>query len=256
MLGRNWQRVSFAVLSKAVTSSVAPRYDAQQRMFERRTHITKCPKCDNVKVTLGSRGPDIIYTCLSCSHEWAERRLATIIRHDSGRRDQAAHQAVAAICAARELEPLMATTRQWARRLTGADGVTFILRAGDTCYYAGEDAISPLWQGRRFPLRECVSGWVMLNRQSVMIPDIYADKRVPHDLYRPTFVKSMLVVPVRKADPIAAIGAYWSAVYAPTESHVQLVELLAEAAAVRLASEQLWARVKDEIAATLPKAEL
>jgi hypothetical protein len=61
---------------------------------------------------------------------------------------------------------------------------------------------------------------------------------------------------VRKADPIAAIGAYWSTLHAPTESHVQLVELLAEAAAVRLSSEQLWARVKDEIASTLPKAEL
>ena len=225
-------------------------------MSERRTHLTKCPQCDSVKVELRSSGADLVYTCLGCSREWAERRLATIIRHDSTRRDQAAHQAVAAICAARELDPLMAATRHWARRLTGADGVTFTLRSGDTCYYASEDAITPLWQGRRFPIHECVSGWVMLNRRSVMIPDIYEDARVPHDAYRPTFVKSMLVVPVRKADPIAAIGAYWSTLHAPTESHVQLVELLAEAAAVRLGSEQLWARVKDEIAATLPKAEL
>jgi GAF domain-containing protein len=158
------------------------------------------------------------------------------------------HRAVEAICAARDLDPLTAATRHWARRLTGADGVTFILRAGDNCYYADEDAIEPLWKGQRFPLDKCVSGWVMQHKTSVSIPDIYADPRVPHDAYRPTFVKSLLVVPVRKADPIAALGAYWQHTSAPTAAHVQIAEVLAEAVAVRLASEQLWTRVKDALA--------
>src|SRR5579862_9391663 len=43
--------------------------------------------------------------------------------------------------------------------------------------------------------------------------DIYADSRadsrVPHDAYRPTFVKSLVMVPVPQQQPIAAIGAYW-----------------------------------------------
>jgi hypothetical protein len=43
------------------------------------------------------------------------------------------------------------------------------------------------------------------------------------------------LVPVRKADPIAAIGAYWRTECAPTPPHVWIVELLAEAAAVPLA---------------------
>jgi GAF domain-containing protein len=153
------------------------------------------------------------------------------------------HAAAQAICACRDLEPLMATTRYWARRLTGADGVTFVLRAGESCYYADEDAIARLWKGQRFPLRTCVSGWVMQNRQPALIPDIFADPRVPHEAYRPTFVKSMLMVPVRKSDPIAAIGAYWKTTCAPTEAHVQIVELLAEAAAIGLASNYVSARV-------------
>ena len=159
-----------------------------------------------------------------------------------------AHAAAEAICACRDLEPLMATTRQWARRLTSADGVTFVLRSGDNCYYADEDAVAPLWKGQRFPLRTCVSGWVMQNRQPVVIPDIYADPRVPHEAYRPTFVKSMLMVPVRKADPIAAIGAYWKTTWAPTDAHVQIVELLAEAAAIGLASDYVSARVREATA--------
>ena len=34
------------------------------------------------------------------------------------------------------------------------------------CYYADEDAISPLWKGQRFPMSACISGWAMLNRQA------------------------------------------------------------------------------------------
>ena len=159
-----------------------------------------------------------------------------------------AHAAVAEICAARDLQPLMTATRQWARQLTGADGVTFVLRAGDSCYYADEDAIATLWKGQRFPLRSCISGWAMQHRESVLIPDIYADPRIPREVYRPTFVKSMLMVPVRRSDPIAAIGAYWRTTGAATAAAVQSIELLAEAAAVGLASEYVSARVKEAIA--------
>jgi GAF domain-containing protein len=195
------------------------------------------------------RGTNIIYTCKDCSHDWAERRIGAIVYDDTARRGEAAHHAVEAICAADDLPALITATRAWARHLTAADGVTFVLRAGNSCYYADEDAIAPLWKGQRFPIESCVSGWVMQQRESVIIPDIYADARVPHDVYRPTFVRSMLMAPVRKADPIAAIGAYWSVECAPTHSHVQLIELLAEAAAVRLTSDQLWPRAKDAMTA-------
>lgn len=195
------------------------------------------------------RGQQIVFRCLHCNNEWAEQRRPAIADEQSRSSSDTAHTAVQDICAARDLEPLMRATRKWARRLTGADGVTFVLRAGDSCYYADEDAIAPLWKGQRFPLHACVSGWVMTHREAVLIPDIYVDPRVPHEAYRPTFVKSMLMVPVRRADPMAAIGAYWRTERAPTAAHVQTVELLAEAAAVGLASEYVSARVAEAIAA-------
>src|SRR5262245_15340722 len=57
---------------------------------------------------------------------------------------------------ARDLATVVVTARKAARELTGADGVTIVLRSGNDCYYADEDAIAPLWKGRRFPLEACV----------------------------------------------------------------------------------------------------
>ena len=185
-------------------------------------------------MTMTVRGRNIVYTCLDCSHEWVERRLSRIPSAEALPAHEGAHRAVQEICGARDLESLMAATRTWARRLTGADGVSFILRDGDECYYADEEAIAPLWKGQRFPMDACIPGLAMQHRQAVLIPDVYADPRVPHDAYRPTFVRSLLVVPVRKTDPVAAIGAYWQTECAPTEGHVQLLELLAEATSIAL----------------------
>jgi putative two-component system response regulator len=124
--------------------------------------------------------------------------------------------------------------RTAARRLTGADGATFVLRDEDFCYYADEDAISPLWKGRRFPMSTCISGWTMLNRQPVAIPDIYRDDRIPHDAYRPTFVRSLAMVPIRRLDPVGAIGNYWADHHEPSDREINLLQALADSTAVAL----------------------
>jgi hypothetical protein len=59
----------------------------------------------------------------------------------------------------------------------------------------------------------------------------------------------MLMVPVRKSDPIAAVGAYWKETAAPRNAHVRLGELLAEAAAIGLTSDYVSAGVRDAIEA-------
>ena len=129
---------------------------------------------------------------------------------------------------ARSLERVQDIVRKAARELTGADGATFVLRDNGHCYYADEDAIEPLWKGKRFPMGLCISGWVMLNRRPVIIPDIYLDSRIPHDAYRPTFVHSLAVVPIRTLAPIGAIGVYWSASYTATADELQLLAALAK----------------------------
>jgi signal transduction histidine kinase len=140
----------------------------------------------------------------------------------------------------RDMESVMALVRRAARTLTGADGVTFVLREGETCFYADEDAISPLWKGQRFPLDTCISGWVMLHQQPAVIEDVFSDPRIPHAVYRRTFVQSLVMMPVRSEDPIAAIGAYWATRHRPTDAEVDLLHAVAQAAAVALINVTLY----------------
>ena len=135
---------------------------------------------------------------------------------------------------ARSVEHIQTVVRHTARRLTGADGATFVLRDGDLCHYADEDAVAPLWKGQRFPMSACISGWVMLNRTPARLPDIYADDRIPAEVYRPTFVKSLLMVPIRKLDPIGAIGAYWAEHHEPSSREVMLLQALADSTAMAM----------------------
>jgi response regulator RpfG family c-di-GMP phosphodiesterase len=140
---------------------------------------------------------------------------------------------------ARGVDEIFASVRAHARQLIGADGITFVLREGGLCHYAEEDAVSPLWKGQRFPLESCISGWAMINRQVVVIEDIYADARIPHAAYRPTFVKSLAMAPVRQDDPVAAIGAYWARRHRPSAAQVDTLVRVANSAAVAMTNVSL-----------------
>jgi signal transduction histidine kinase len=154
---------------------------------------------------------------------------------------------VQALSFARDLNSIMAIVRDAARDLTGADGASFVLRDGDKCYYADESAIGPLWKGQRFPMSICVSGWVMQNARSIVIPDIYLDPRVPADAYRPTFVKSLVMVPIRSAAPIGAIGSYWARTRQPTEEEVTILQSLADTTSVAMENVQLYEGLQNKI---------
>jgi K+-sensing histidine kinase KdpD len=164
-------------------------------------------------------------------------------------RTQTLVRAVQDLSMARTLDTVMAIVREAARELTGADGATFVLRDGEQCYYAEEHAIGPLWKGRRFPLQTCISGWTMVNRQPVVIRDIFEDARIPHDAYRPTFVKSLAMVPIRTADPLGAIGTYWAVEREASEEEVRLLQALADSTSVAMENVRLVAdleaRVRD-----------
>lgn len=152
----------------------------------------------------------------------------------------------------RDMDCVISVLGEAARSLTGADGVTVVLRDGDLCHYAEENAITPLWKGLRFPMEACISGWCMLHREQVAIKDIYADMRIPHEAYKPTFVKSLAMTPIRSADPLGAIGAYWSNHHQATPDELNVLQGLGDAAAIAVANIELFdslqqaSRRKDE----------
>lgn len=153
---------------------------------------------------------------------------------------------------ARSLDEVTAIVRHAARALVGADGATFVLRDCGQCFYADEEAISPLWKGKRFPMESCASGWVMQRAQPLVIEDVFVDPRIPGDAYRPTFVKSMAMVPIRKARPIGAIGTYWARHRVAGEDEVRLLQALADSTSIALENVELYndleRRVRDRTA--------
>lgn len=138
------------------------------------------------------------------------------------------------LSATHNLQAVMDIVRHSVRELTGSDGATFVLRDGDFCYYAEEDAITPLWKGLRFPMEICISGWVMNNRQPTVIEDIYEDNRIPIDAYRKTFVRSLAMVPIKTKEPIGAIGCYWSKILKPTAEQIRVLQVMADTAAIAM----------------------
>jgi signal transduction histidine kinase/CheY-like chemotaxis protein len=186
------------------------------------------------------------------------RRQAEAALAASLERFQRLSQALARLAGGATREQLLQVLLSSARSLSGADGVALVLRDGQQCFYVGEDSpAGALWTGNRFPLQACVSGWAMLDRQTIVIPDVYEDQRVPHALYAPTYVRGMVMVPVGQCEPVAALGAYWATVHTPSAEELAVLETLAratgEALALREAVEQrlhseAWLRVALEVA--------
>lgn len=120
--------------------------------------------------------------------------------------------------------------------ISGSNGVSFILRENDNCYFSNTHSDSPLLKGKRIPAKECLGGLAMLNRQTIVVADVFEDNRIDKNIYEPAIVKSLVYVPIQKDDPIGAIGMYWSNEYVPTGQQLEFIEALASLAASSIAS--------------------
>ena len=157
----------------------------------------------------------------AASYVWGMQQLVSVVQR---------------LSLARSLQAIMDIVRHSARNLVGADGAAFILREGENAHYAEEDAVGPLFKSHRFPLNICISGWSMLNRQPAAIKDIYQDARIVHEMYQPTFVKSLVMMPIRTSAPIGAIGVYWARPHRASNEELELLQALADSTSVAIES--------------------
>lgn len=183
--------------------------------------------------------PNLLAEVYASTERQAQERWAKGMEHLVG--------VIQDLSLARTLEEITKIVRHAARHLTGADGATFVLRDGNQCYYVDEDAIGPLWRGSRFPMSACISGWCMLNRHTVAIEDIYQDDRIPVEAYRPTFVQSLVMVPIRPESPIGAIGNYWAETHVATPEEIRLLEILANTTCVALENVQIYDEIEKRV---------
>ncbi len=140
---------------------------------------------------------------------------------------------------AESVDEVVAVLRDVARATVGADGVAIVIQDDGRCSYIAEDAVSPLWQGQTFPADHCISGWVMHRGETVAIPDVRADPRIPQDAYAPTFVRSLVMAPIGRPVPVAALGAYWSQVRTHDDDTVKRLESLARLATIAIENARL-----------------
>jgi signal transduction histidine kinase/GAF domain-containing protein len=149
------------------------------------------------------------------------------------------------LATSKSVDEVVAVLRDTARAIVRSDGIAIVLREDDKCYYVAEDAIAPLWASRRFPASTCVSGWAMMHRQTVTISDIFLDPRIPQDAYRPTFVRSLVMVPIGAPEARAAIGAYWAQVRTHDPRTVAMLEALGRSAAISLENVRLMTAIEE-----------
>jgi len=174
-----------------------------------------------------------------------EAQAARAALEGSLRETTALMAASRALSQAFRLDDVLPTLCRVARELVCAEGAVFVFADGEQVYYAEEDAIGPLWKGLRFRADMCVSGWAITTRKTIVIEDIYANPHVAHDAYRPTFVRSLALSPVRRAAPLGALGVYWRETYRPTEEQLRLLETLADIGAIAVQNAQLFAESED-----------
>jgi diguanylate cyclase (GGDEF)-like protein/PAS domain S-box-containing protein len=182
-----------------------------------------------------------------------ERALAA-----SRARFQTLASALAAITAARHRDEVMEIVRTSARQLTGADGASLVLKDGGQCHYVSEDSpLGPLWQGQSFSSLSCISGWAMRHGETAIVENVHADQRFPSEFYKPTFVRSLIMVPLGSPEPFAAVGAYWSRVRRPDAEEVAVLEALTRAAwdvLERRQTEECMRQSEERLAAVFARA--
>jgi signal transduction histidine kinase len=143
-------------------------------------------------------------------------------------------QATHALLRARDFESVMATLLPIGRKITGAQGITFIVQEHDLCFCADEDAIQPLWKGSRFQSDHCIEGLAILNKQPICIEDIYTDERIVSGMYQASFIKSATAIPVNNSNLTGAIGIYWADAHASSGEELAILQALAAIAGAAL----------------------
>lgn len=68
----------------------------------------------------------------------------------------------------------------------------------------------------------------MMNGRPAVVENVFEDPRIPVAAYRPTFVRSLVIVPVGERTAIAAIGAYWANPHRATTEQVGALQSLAD----------------------------
>nr|WP_162150330.1 ATP-binding protein [Asticcacaulis sp. AC460] len=145
------------------------------------------------------------------------------------------------------MSSLALTTAEAARGLLGAADSTFILRDGHEGHCVEQSGPQKMWKGVRFPLEGTVTGSVILSGVADIIPDIRQDSRIPSSAYDPAAVQSILVVPIRRSQPLGAIVVNWNERHPADEDDIAILHALADITSVAWENVRLLEDLQDKV---------
>lgn len=140
---------------------------------------------------------------------------------------------------------IVRAVKESAGELADADGVSILLRDGADIYSLDETSTEPICDGVRVPLTSCLSGWVVLRGSQALVADVDDDGRVAAIDLGGADARSVVVVPIRSADPIGALSVCWTEFHIPEDDVVLALQTLANAVAIAVENARLcgWVEV-------------
>jgi diguanylate cyclase (GGDEF)-like protein len=140
----------------------------------------------------------------------------------------------------RDMRTLHTVVCTAAHKLAGTDSAHIYLHTG------GQEG-ARVEAGGRPPVDICIGKWVVQHRRPVLVSDIADDLRIPAEGRNSHGAKSMLMVPIRRSNPIGAIGSYWGQVYRPSEFELNMLQALADSTAMAIESVRILTDVDERV---------
>jgi two-component sensor histidine kinase len=138
------------------------------------------------------------------------------------------------LCSARTEDDAVRQSAERAQKICNVSGMAVVLAGGEQFLYMPGSSPDTLTHviGARVITR--MSSWTLEAMQTAVVPDIHRDERTRSHTNGHTFARSLVVVPVGRVAPFAAVTFAWAQEHWPSASEVLLLEALARATGLAL----------------------
>lgn len=145
------------------------------------------------------------------------------------------------------MNAVIRTINFYARQLVNSESSAFFIQEGDFCVCVDENSTEQLWKGMSIKIESCICNDAHQNNAPVIVEDISSDKRKQLDMFKNTFVKSLVIIPVRTDVFNGSIGIYWAEKRIISDEDISLIQTLANAASSTIENINLLNELEDRV---------